>query len=763
MIPADLRSQPQWILWRKETKPGYPKPAKVPYTVKGHRASTMNPDHCSTYDEAKAAYDAAPERYTGIGFVLGNGIVGIDLDDCIGDDGKLSDFAQTIVRESQTYWEISPSGKGIKLFCLGDLAEGYKRTTADGSRVEAYAGGRYFTVTGKGEDRPLAPLPEMLKVPPKSEKGSTEKPPGYEACVDRVMSMSDSVSGEGGHDALFAACCEIARWGFADELALEIGRKYNEEKCDPAWDEKDLKRKIKEGRKRVTNDGEIGVRLHEGGSLADFDVIEGGDATPTPARSPKSKPEPELPIPLRGQPDFPEDIFPPTLWDYAETRRKAIGCHISLILPALICSAAQQVGRAREVQIKKSWRTKLIFWIAVIGESGTQKTPAWRAGIAPLKRIERRMYAEHDEAYRIWEELKKLHKAGAAEDPGKPPTCDRVLISDCTKERRLYLQSVNPNGLAWAQDELSGAVRSLGEYKGGRGSDKEKLLMTWDGDSDSTDRCNPDQPFVYAENTALNITGGTQPDVWRQLMTSEQNDANGLDARFLVVLPEVCTVQWTDEDVEDDGEEKVADLFKQLSSLSMEVRQGEARPGYMTLSPEARALWIKRYISHRERINALTDKALKSAFTKIEQYTARFAGLIELLWWAENDDLGSDTVIGLQSMKNAIRLADFFIEERLRVTDALGETQSDRDVRELIELISKREGQRIAARDLQSSCRKYKARGMAIQVLERLASDGFCTREVVDTGKRQATVYQLCQGVTDAIKTPETQGHEPHN
>ncbi len=56
--------------------------------------------------------------YDGIGIRVSGGIVGIDLDHCIeGDD--LLPWAQEIVDHfNVTYIEISPSGTGIRIFCL---------------------------------------------------------------------------------------------------------------------------------------------------------------------------------------------------------------------------------------------------------------------------------------------------------------------------------------------------------------------------------------------------------------------------------------------------------------------------------------------------------------------------------------------------------------------------------------------------------------------------------------------------------------------
>jgi putative DNA primase/helicase len=85
-------------------------------------------------------------RDLGIGLMLGDGIVGIDLDH-VRDaaTGALEAWASEIVDEIRSYTEASPSGTGVHILCLGKLPAGRRRK----GQVEIYSDGRYFTVTGR--------------------------------------------------------------------------------------------------------------------------------------------------------------------------------------------------------------------------------------------------------------------------------------------------------------------------------------------------------------------------------------------------------------------------------------------------------------------------------------------------------------------------------------------------------------------------------------------------------------------------------------
>jgi primase-polymerase (primpol)-like protein len=149
-VPPAIESLPQWVLWRREEISG--RPTKVPYTAWGRKASSTTPSDWVSFDRAVDGWAASLGHYSGVGFVFSgrDGLAGIDLDHCIGEDGQLKPWARTLLGHfGDTYAEVSPSGSGIKIWCHGSLPKGIKRVLPNGmGAVEAYSKGRYFTVTG---------------------------------------------------------------------------------------------------------------------------------------------------------------------------------------------------------------------------------------------------------------------------------------------------------------------------------------------------------------------------------------------------------------------------------------------------------------------------------------------------------------------------------------------------------------------------------------------------------------------------------------
>lgn len=141
---AELERWPQWVGWRYGARRG-DKREKAPHNPStGRRASVADPTTWTTYAEACAGAPA----HDGIGFVLtaADPYVGIDLDACRDPEtGSVEPWAQAIVERLASYTEVTPSGRGLRVWVRGTLPAGGRRR----GRVEMYDRGRFFTVTGQ--------------------------------------------------------------------------------------------------------------------------------------------------------------------------------------------------------------------------------------------------------------------------------------------------------------------------------------------------------------------------------------------------------------------------------------------------------------------------------------------------------------------------------------------------------------------------------------------------------------------------------------
>jgi hypothetical protein len=153
-IPAEMRMYPQWVCWRfEESDTG--KPTKVPYSaMNGAHANVNDPSTWTTYEQALHALQTTG-WYSGIGFVLteDDPYVFIDLDDPWAvepsgrpkhtDPNHIYEMQKEVFAQSNSYAELSPSGKGVHIIGRASIPSGRKRGS-----MEIYSSQRFMTMTG---------------------------------------------------------------------------------------------------------------------------------------------------------------------------------------------------------------------------------------------------------------------------------------------------------------------------------------------------------------------------------------------------------------------------------------------------------------------------------------------------------------------------------------------------------------------------------------------------------------------------------------
>ena len=109
-------------------------------------------------------------------------------------------------------------------------------------------------------------------------------------------------------------------------------------------------------------------------------------------------------------------------------------------------------------------------------------------------------------------------KAAREGDEPTPPTPRKYLFDVATIQAVVKRSADNgANGALWARDELAGLFNSLGQFsKSGSDEALQILLKLWDGGAIFVDRASMTDSF-YAQDSALSITGGIQPNVFRKI------------------------------------------------------------------------------------------------------------------------------------------------------------------------------------------------------------------------------------------------------
>jgi hypothetical protein len=430
---------------------------------------------------------------------------------------------------------------------------------------------------------------------------------------------------------------------------------------------------------------------------------------------------------------FPVDALPEAIRGFVAAGARAIGCDPSYLALPLLVALAAAIGNTRRLELKRGWFAPPILWGAIVGESGTAKSPPFRLAMQPVREHQRKALKRHEEAKKQYEAILarwekemaawKRGKTAGTDPPEKPapPQAERFIVSDTTVEALAPILLANPRGLLLARDELAGWIGSFDRYagKGRAGADAANWLSMYNGEDIIVDRKSGDPPTIHVPRASVCVSGGGQPEILRRALGTEHRES-GLAARLLVAWPPRRTKRWTEADIDPRAEAEMARLFDRLYDLQPTVGDdGEPRPLLVRMTPDAKAAWIAYYNSNAaEQVDLTGD--LAAAWSKLEESAARLALVIHFVRWAPND---RGDRLDFDSMAAGIRLAQWFKHEARRVYAMLAESDEERDERRLIEWIARKGGQ-VTTRDVQMGCRWLRGTGEAETALNKLAKAG---------------------------------------
>lgn len=161
-IPMELKRINNWVLYDEN---------KIPKQVSGVNALANNKNTFNTYEKILDAYkNDLNNKYSGIGFMLTQDIkiIALDLDNCI-INSELTENAKEIIKKMNTYTEISPSGKGVKVILKinSEKKENVKASKKikefDFKELEVINKNKYTTITGNLLQRSYDEIQEREK------------------------------------------------------------------------------------------------------------------------------------------------------------------------------------------------------------------------------------------------------------------------------------------------------------------------------------------------------------------------------------------------------------------------------------------------------------------------------------------------------------------------------------------------------------------------------------------------------------------------
>ncbi|MEL4895476.1 DUF3987 domain-containing protein, partial [Crocosphaera sp. Alani8] len=349
---------------------------------------------------------------------------------------------------------------------------------------------------------------------------------------------------------------------------------------------------------------------------------------------------------------LPQQMAEPLTWI-----ADVLGSNPLSMLTILLPVVASLTNPDTKLELIKSTQfyAKPILYTGIVAESGSAKSPTMKTIISPFKKLQNEADArykeqleEYQEDMRAWKATKKDDRD---EEPSPPAPPREYFTGDATSEAISKIQSDQPDkGFLMEFDELSGLIKSANAYRGGKGTDAEKILSGRDGTGIKVNRASGKR--LSNPRSTFSITGGIQRDVLKQQM-GDRKDSQGHWARFLWAVMPIREAKFPDDEPPIYINSILENLYRKI----------EALPAIdYTLSPEAREIYAQWFRKLEKSKMDEPNQALRAAYAKMKQFVGDIALLLATIENAFYDE-ELEVVISERIMRIARKLSAVYLRQ----------------------------------------------------------------------------------------------------
>lgn len=349
---------------------------------------------------------------------------------------------------------------------------------------------------------------------------------------------------------------------------------------------------------------------------------------------------------LKLQKSFPLEVFPKAIKDFILDEEDALNSDRNYLSASILSALSLAIGSRFQLEVKPTYVVKANLYIAIVGLSGTGKSHPMRKAYSPLDKKQRESFEIYQKELRDWEKDQSSSK----------PTYKKYFLDDFTLEALMEVHSHNPMGVGIFADELLGWFHNMNRYS--NGSDREKYLSLWNGDSVNIDRVSK---TISIDSSFLNILGGIQPGRLNKII-NEANESDGFVHRILWLLP------LTNEFKPETNKEPNPINFKNYKRIINQVLHYREQDEETLVKFNDESL--QKLFNWRNNFRKgyhYGEEFLRGASVKVSDYTTRFILILTVLEHIMNDikefSLRSNNLtVSSETVDKAILLTEYFME-----------------------------------------------------------------------------------------------------
>jgi hypothetical protein len=402
------------------------------------------------------------------------------------------------------------------------------------------------------------------------------------------------------------------------------------------------------------------------------------------------------------------------------------------------------------------------MWTAIVGLSGTGKTPGLDVVKRALTQIEQDRRSRLGELRRAHESkaeqaraVFKTWKAAVQEavdkgvpappmpaDADEPPEFiePRLQVSNSTVEKIAVLLKARPRGMLMIVDELAGLFLNLARYSSG--SDREFWLEAWNGKYFVVERVSRES--IAISHLLVGMCGGFQPD---KLNRSFDGDADGMYTRMLFAWPQEAAYQKLTDGVEE-VEVEFYNVLTRLIDLPAE-QDGELLISPVPLSSEAREVF-EQFRKHVYDERAALDGRDREWWAKTPAHVLRLSGTLAYLDWARRRAMqpalvSEPNTIDARFIVGAVRLVlEYFWPHAQAALRQVGLTERHANARRVLRWIGARGLVEVAREEMRREALSRRLDAEETQaVITSLERAGWLKETTIRTGGRAKHRWQV--------------------
>ena len=379
-------------------------------------------------------------------------------------------------------------------------------------------------------------------------------------------------------------------------------------------------------------------------------------------------------------------------------------------------SISASCGGLYDVQIDSSNTHPITTNILLICESGDRKTSTDNMASKGITDWQRKQFTIYEEENRNYQAIKKISKDEIIPEPQlksliQGAITPQALIKSLKAHPEIYISSNEGGSFVGSHSMKEQSMNFL-----------SVLNQAWDG----SDLRNNTQSngFMSAKNPRATVNLSMQQNVFNEFIGNGQAKGMGTLARFLIAKPKSLMGSRMYEEPKPINVESFHHRIIQLLDTLRNFEYDCLKPKVLTLSPEAKELWIAFYNSIEIELVQELD-AIKAWGAKCADNASRLASQLHAF-------KGQGLVIDADCMISAIKVMQYFLNEQLRLEQS-GDLVQKQKLLDWLVKKSQEEGFIIES-EIQQRCPNdlRKKKDLRVKILNDLIEDGFIQRKEFD-------------------------------